>query len=222
MQTFAATAPVTAVLDIPAGRVRVSATDQADVSVDIKPADASRSRDVKAAQQTSVAFEDGVLRIVAPAKNQYFGASGALDVSVRLPGGSEVAAKAGAAEFHTSGPLGDVTFDGAHGAARIEEAASLRLSVHAGDVRVGRLAGDARITVSAGDIHIDEATRGTLTLHTAYGAITVGTAPGASATLDAGTSYGRVHNALRNTEGAEAGLRIHATTSYGDITARGL
>ncbi|MET9364444.1 DUF4097 family beta strand repeat-containing protein [Streptomyces sp. NPDC006632] len=220
--TFSTTAPVTAVLDIPAGRVRVTAAAQADVTVEVKPADAAKGRDVQAAAQTTVVFADGVLRIETPVKNQYFGASGALDVSVRLPAGSGVVATAGAAEFRTTGPLGDVTFDGAHGAAHIEEAATLRLNVHAGDVRVGRLVGDGDITVAAGDIHITEAARGALTLDTAYGAITVGAAQGASATLDAGTSYGRVSNALRNTEGAAAALNIRATTACGDITARSL
>ncbi|MCX5384516.1 DUF4097 family beta strand repeat-containing protein [Streptomyces sp. NBC_00083] len=221
--TFAATAgPVTAVLDIPAGRVLVTAAEQSVVTVEVKPADASKARDVRAAAQTTAVFTDGVLRVETPVKNQYFGASGALEVSVQLPAGSGIVAKAGAAEFRTAGPLGDVTFDGAHGTVHIDEAATLRLNVHAGDVRVGRLVGDGVITVSAGDIHIDEAARGAVTLHTGYGAITVGAAHGASATLDAGTSYGRVSNALSNTEGAAAALNIHATTAYGDITARSL
>ena len=45
--------------------------------------------------------------------------------------------------------------------------------------------------------------------------------PGASATLDAGTTYGRIRNTLKNTDGT-ADLNIHATTAYGDITARSL
>ncbi|NUW37853.1 hypothetical protein HTZ77_41615, partial [Nonomuraea sp. SMC257] len=41
-----------------------------------------------------------------------------------------------------------------------------------------------------------------------------------SAALDAGTTHGRITNALRNDGSAE--LDIHATTSSGDITARSL
>jgi hypothetical protein len=44
---------------------------------------------------------------------------------------------------------------------------------------------------------------------------------GVSAALDASTSYGRIRNALKNTDGT-ADLNIHATTAYGDITARSL
>jgi hypothetical protein len=52
------------------------------------------------------------------------------------------------------------------------------------------------------------------------GDIEVSAAPGVSASLDAGTSYGRISNALKNDGSAE--LDIHATTSYGDIAARSL
>ncbi|MFI1364891.1 hypothetical protein [Streptomyces griseochromogenes] len=43
-------------------------------------------------------------------------------------------------------------------------------------------------------------------------------AHGVSDSLDAGTPNGRIHNALKNTDGT-ADLNIHATTAYGDITA---
>ncbi|MFJ8017066.1 hypothetical protein ACIQ5Y_31800, partial [Streptomyces sp. NPDC096339] len=71
-----------------------------------------------------------------------------------------------------------------------------------------------------GDIQITDAIRGDLELRTEHGQIAVTTARGTSATLDADTAYGRIHNSLRNTEGPDAGLNIHATTGYGNITAR--
>jgi hypothetical protein len=58
-------------------------------------------------------------------------------------------------------------------------------------------------------------------LRTQTGAITVGAAAAVSATLDAGTTVGRIRNALTNTAAA-TGLTIHATTTVGDITARSL
>ena len=39
--------------------------------------------------------------------------------------------------------------------------------------------------------------------------------------MDAGTTVGRVRNALRNA-GGTPGLNIHATTTVGDITASSL
>jgi len=220
MQKFDTPAPITAVLDIPAGRVRFIAADRADTAVEVRPADASKSRDVKAAEQTKIEYGDGVLRIEAPTKNQYLGPSGAIEVTVQLPAGSRVEAKAGAAELRTVGRLGDVAFAGAHGTVELDEAESVRLTAHAGDVSVVRLGGPAEISTQKGDIRITEAVRGTVVLRTEAGDVSVGA--GVSATLDAGTSHGRIHNALKNTEGAATQLDIHATTAYGDITARSL
>jgi len=224
MQKFDTTAPATTVIDLPAGRVQVIAADRTDTTVEIRPADPAKSRDTRAAEQIEVTHgDDGVLRIAAPAaKNQYFGPSGSVEITVQLPAGSHVEAKATAAEFRAVGRLGDVVLQGAHGPVKIDEAAGIRLTAADSDITVGRLAGPAEISTQKGDISVAEALRGEVTLRTQHGEITVGAARGVSASLDAGTSYGRIHNALRNSDGAAAGLAIHATTAYGDITARSL
>ncbi|WP_031173532.1 DUF4097 family beta strand repeat-containing protein, partial [Streptosporangium roseum] len=223
MQKFDTPTPITAVLDIPAGRIRFIAADRADTLVEVLPANAAKSRDVKAAEQTEVAYGDGVLRIKAPeAKNQILGASGSIEVTVQLPAGSRVEAKAASAELRGVGRLGDVAFESAQGSVKLDEAASARLTLLDGDLSVGRLSGPAQISTQKGDLHIAEAVRGTVTLRTEAGGISVGAARGVSAALDAGTSHGRIHNALKNADGADAALTIHATTAYGDITARSL
>ncbi|MGW6538586.1 DUF4097 family beta strand repeat-containing protein [Streptomyces sp. NPDC055051] len=220
MQTFATAAPITTVVDVPAGRLRFVAADREDATVDVRPADATKSRDVKAAEETTVAFADGVLRISAPrAKNQLFGQTGFIEVTVHLPAGSAVEARAAAADLRTVGRLGDVTFDSAQGPVNLDEAANARLTVQDGDLTVGRLTGSAELSASRGDLKIAEATTGTLTLTTQAGSISVGTAPGVSATLDAGTSLGRILNTLQNAEGSNADVAIRATTTLGDITA---
>jgi DUF4097 and DUF4098 domain-containing protein YvlB len=222
MPNFTTPTPIHAVLDIPAGRVQVIAANRADTTVEVLPADASKSRDVKLAQRTTVAYRDGVLRIEASAKNQLLGPSGSLDVTVRLPAGSRIEAKAASAEFRAVGRLGDVAFEGAHGTTKIDEAESVHLTTAAGDVTVGRLTGPAQISTAKGDIKITEAVRGRVVLRTQAGDVSIGAAAGVSASMDAGTSYGRIENTLRNADGAAAQLDIHATTSYGDITARSL
>ncbi|RST07665.1 hypothetical protein EF910_04170 [Streptomyces sp. WAC07149] len=223
MQKFDTPGAPAAVLDVPAGRIRFIAADRTDTTVEVLPADASKARDVTAAQQTTVAYGDGVLRITAPAvKNQVLGNSGSVEVTVHLPAGSRVEARTAAAEFHGAGRLGDVDFEGAQGTVELAETAGARLVLQAGDVSVGRLGGSAHISTRKGDIRITEAVTGTVTLTTEHGEISVGAAHGVSASLDAGTGHGRIHNSLGNTDGADAGLKIHATTSYGDITARSL
>lgn len=220
MQKFATPAPISAVLNIPAGRVQFIAADRADTTVEVLPTNASKGRDVKAAEQTTVEYADGVLRIESSMKNQYLGPSGSIEVTVKLPAGSHIEAKTASAELRTVGRLGDVAFDGAYHQIKLDETASLRLTATDGDVEVGRLGGPAEISTARGDIRITEATGGKVVLRTQSGDISVGAAAGVSAALDAGTTHGRVSNALKNDGTTD--LDIHATTSHGDITAHSL
>ncbi|MFE9095979.1 DUF4097 family beta strand repeat-containing protein [Streptomyces sp. NPDC007264] len=222
MQKFDTPAPISTVLDIPAGEIRLIAADRSDTTVEVLPSDASTSRDVKAAEEVRVAYGEGVLRIEVPEpKKRILGHSGSVEVTVRLPAGSRVEAKASCGELRGVGRLGDVAFESAQATVKLDEAGSARLVLQDGDVTVGRLTGAAEISTMRGDLTVDEAARGTLTLRTEQGDITVGVARGTSAALDAGTSYGRIHNALKNADAAH-GLTVHATTVHGDITARSL
>ncbi|MEU4763113.1 DUF4097 family beta strand repeat-containing protein [Actinosynnema sp. NPDC023794] len=224
MQKFDTAAPIAAVIEVPAGRIQVIAADRADTTVEVLPAKASESRDVKAAEQTAVEFKDGVLHVKTTLQgNQILGLSGTVEVTVQVPSGSDIEVKSGGAEFRGVGRFGKVDCDGVYGAVKIDEAASLRLAL-GGDVTVGRLTGSGEISTQHGDVDVDvaEADSGTLVLSTQTGNVTVAAAPGVSATLDAGTGHGRITNALKNTEGAAAALTIRATTGHGDITARSL
>ncbi|MCZ7423459.1 DUF4097 family beta strand repeat-containing protein [Verrucosispora sp. WMMA2121] len=223
MQRFDTPAAISAVLDIPAGRIQIIAADRTDTTVEILPTDAGKSRDVTAAERVVVTFDDGVLRVQAaePAR-RILGSSGSVEVTVQLPAGSRVEAEAASVEFRGVGRLGDVTFDGAEGAVKLDETAQARLTLQSGDITVGRLGGPGQISTQRGNLTVAEAVAGTVTLRTEQGNITIGAARDSSATLDAGTTYGRVRNELRNTDGAAAGLNIHATTAYGDIAARSL
>ncbi|MFJ7205779.1 DUF4097 family beta strand repeat-containing protein [Streptomyces sp. NPDC098789] len=221
MLKFATTTPISTVLEIPAGRVQLIAAHRTDTTVEVLPADPTKKRDVKAAEQTAVTYVDGVLRIrTAGTEKRPFGPTGSLTVTVQLPAGSHVEATTTSAELRGVGRLGDVAFDGAYRQIKIDEAASVRLTAIDGDVEIGRLNGPADISTARGDIRIAEAVRGTVVLSTRSGDISVGAAAGTSATLDAGTGHGRIGNALKS-DGVAA-LDIRATTSHGDIDARSL
>ncbi len=221
MRKFDTPSPIAAVLDIPAGRVEFIAADRVDTMVRVLPADASKGRDVKAAERTTVAYGGGVLRIAtSAAMSQILGSSGSVEVTIELPAGSRIEAKTACCEVRGVGRLGDVVFEGAYRQVRIDEAAGVRLTAIDGDVEVGRLGGPAQISTARGDIRITEAVRGTVVLRTQSGSITVGAAAGVSAALDAGTGYGRISNTLTN-DGTTA-LDIRATTLHGDITAHSL
>jgi hypothetical protein len=220
MHTFATPGPVTAVLAVPAGRIRLVAADRDSTTVEVRPADPAKGRDRKLAARVTAAYRDGVLRVAAPARHRVLGGTGAVAVTVQLPAGSRVEAKTASAQLAAEGPLGDVAFDSAQATVSVAEAATARLSVVDGDITVGRLGGDAQIRTVRGDIRVTEAAGGTVVLRTETGAVTVGAAAGVSAALDAGTTLGRIRNSLANA-GAPA-LTIRATTTLGDITARSL
>ena len=221
MHSFDTAAPITAVVNIPAGRIQLIAADRFDTTVEIRPANPSKGRDVKTAEETTVAFADGVLRIeTSEPASKLVGHAGSVEVTVQLPAGSRFEGKAAASELRGVGRLGDIDFDGAYRQIKIDEAASVHLTATDGDVEVGRLTGPAEISTARGDIRIAEAVRGSMVLQTQAGDISVVAAPGVSASLDAGTSYGRVSNNLKNDGGAE--LEIRATTTQGDIAARSL
>ncbi|MGW6279493.1 DUF4097 family beta strand repeat-containing protein [Kribbella sp. NPDC055071] len=222
MSTFTTPEPISAVLDVPVGRVQFVATDRTDTVVEVLPADPSKARDVKAAEEAQVGYGDGVLRIEIPTKRQYFGPSGSVAVSVQLPAGSQLEVKTASVELRAAGRLGDVAIDSAHGSIDLEDVASARLGLTAGNVSVGRLNGPAEVRTSQGDIRIAEAVRGAVVLRTEVGEVEIGTASGVSASLDAGTSTGRITNELKNSVGADAELKIHVTTIVGDIVARSL
>ncbi|MFC8800308.1 DUF4097 family beta strand repeat-containing protein [Promicromonospora sp. NPDC057138] len=221
MNTFNTPAAISAVIDTPAGRVQVIAADRTDTTVEVRPANAAKGRDVQAAEQTTVTYADGVLRVSAPEpKSQLVGPTGAVEVTVQLPAGSRVEAASASSELRGVGRLGEVVFEGAYHQIKIDEATSVRLSTMDGDVEVGRLTGPAQISTQRGDIRVAEATSGTVVLSTQSGHISVGAAPGVSAALDAGTSQGRVSSSLKNDGAVE--LDIRATTMQGDITAHSL
>ena len=181
MKEFDTPAPITAVLDIPAGHVRFLAANRTDTTVEVQPVNPSKGRDVKAAEQATVGYVDGILRIDAPAaRSQYFGPSGSIEVTIELPAGSSIEAKASFAEFRGVGRLGDVALE-AYGAVEIDEARSMRVAVYVGDVTVGRLTGPAEISTQQGNIRIAEATSDTVVLRTQMGDVTVGASHGASA-----------------------------------------
>ena len=222
MHKFQTPSPVTVVLDIPAGQVRLVASERTDTTVEVLPSEASKRRDAKAAQQTTVEFGEGVLRIATADPSKILGSSGSLDVTIALPAGSRIEGKAGGAELYSTGRLGEVAFDGGYRTVELDEVGSARIKMHMGDVSIAKLTGPAQLRNGKGDITVAEAVAGAVDLRTDMGDLKIAAAPGVSGTLDASSAYGRITNALKNSEGAGAGLNIKATTSHGDIIATSL
>lgn len=221
MQKFDTPAPISAVLDIPAGRVQFIAADRADTTVEVLPANPPRAATPKPPSRppSSTPTASCGSRPRPPVTSSSAPPDPWRSRS-SCPPTPESRSGPPAAELRGVGRLGDAAFDGAFRQIKIDEAASVRLTAIDGDVEVGRLGGPAEISTTKGDIRIAEAVRGTVVLRTQSGDISVVAAAGVSAALVADTGYGRVSNTLKNDGTAE--LDIRATTSHGDINARSI
>jgi hypothetical protein len=69
MPTFPTPQPISVVIGLSAGDVRIHATDRENTVVKGRPADPSRPSDVRAAEHVRVLFDRGELRVAAPRAN---------------------------------------------------------------------------------------------------------------------------------------------------------
>lgn len=158
MTRFETPEPISAVISVVAGDVRVIASDRVDTVVEVRPSDSSKSADVKAAEQTRVDFSHGRLTVKAPKTwRQYspFGTGGSIEVEIGLPSGSDVEGDAVLADFRGEGSLGDCTFTASLGHFRLDHTGKLRLKTSGGGVFVDRADGHAEVT-GCGEVRIRE------------------------------------------------------------------
>lgn len=198
MPTFDTPGPIFAVIEMGSGSVRISASDRADTVVDARPSDPTNSTDVRTAQETVIEYADGRLLVKTPKKwiRSLFEPGGSVELTVELPTGSRVDAKA-LRSIQSAGRLGDCTFQAAAGYIDVDQTGSLRLRTANGDVSVGRVAGHADVQAAHGTIRLREID-GAAVIKTAKGGITLGRASGdlrvatASGTIDVGCALANV------------------------------
>ncbi len=243
MPEFATPEPITASIDIGAGHVRIRAGERAETVVNVRPTNESDDADVQAAEQTQVEYADGRLTVKYPRNKlrSIFGRPPSIDVTVDLPSGSRVDAKAWA-DFRSEGRIGESSFNTAAGSIRLDRTGRLKLHTGAGDISVGHAMEHAEITTSSGKIWIGEID-GTAAVKTSNGDITIGDVTGdaqlntangditvdrARASVGAKTAYGtiRIGEVMRGSIGLESGfgeleLGIrHGTAAWLDVRSQ--
>src|SRR5215208_6217063 len=129
MPIFNTPEPIVAVIETAGGHLWISASDRTDTAVDVRPTDESEDVDVQAAKHTMVEYADGRLTVAVPKSKlrSLIGPPPSVDVTVDLPTGSRVNAKA-MTEIRSKGRLGESTFNSAAGSIRLDETG--RLKVH--------------------------------------------------------------------------------------------
>jgi hypothetical protein len=155
MARFETPEPITGVIEVVVGDVRIVAGERSDTVVEVRPRDGSKRDDVAAAELTRVECEDGRLLVKAPRRRRSwspFSDGGAIEVEVELPAGSHLTAETGMGALVCGGPVGQCRLKSGFGDIRIEQAATLTATTGAGDVGVERVSGDAELSTGSGEV----------------------------------------------------------------------
>jgi DUF4097 and DUF4098 domain-containing protein YvlB len=165
-------------MDIPAGRVSVTAEERETAVVEVKPF-GDRERDRAAAEATEVSFDGDTLTIEAPQSSGWLSwRSGSVKVEVRVPVDSSARIKTASADITCRGRYGDVKVNSASGDISIDGASGdVKVQKASGETVVGSVGGQLSITSASGDVKVGEV-EGAVTLKTASGDIKIGAAGG--------------------------------------------
>jgi DUF4097 and DUF4098 domain-containing protein YvlB len=201
---FEAHQPIDLVVEIGKGRVRISAAETTEATVEVEGPEA---------EDVTVTFESNELRVIGPKHaGGFFSKESRLDVRVTVPTDSRVMVKTGSADIEIDGQVGDarlktgsgdVTCDTFSGAASIdtgsgdvevsEAHAELQVKSGSGDVSVGSCVRELNISTGSGDVEVGTsnartvvktgsgdlkvvAANGDVSLSTGSGDLTIGTA----------------------------------------------
>ncbi|MGD0391609.1 MAG: DUF4097 family beta strand repeat-containing protein [Acidimicrobiales bacterium] len=231
MPTFDTPEAISLDLEVGVADIQVAAGDRADTIVAVEPSDPTNRSDVTAAEETSVEYADGVLRIKAPKawkRYSFRGGSESIDVRIELPTGSQLRGNTGVAVLRCTGTLGNCRYKTGAGDITVEQVeGELELTTGTGAVRVERIGGPTKIKNGNGDTFVGEAcdvevkaANGDIAVHQARGSVSVKTANGdihlgevATGLVVAETACGKVDVAVRS--GVAAWLDLH--TGFGRV-----
>jgi DUF4097 and DUF4098 domain-containing protein YvlB len=147
--------PISVTLDLYVANVRLAASDRTDTVVEVRPSDDTDESDVEAAQQISVDYTNGVLRVTGPKRMFDFSRkTRSVDVSIDLPTDSQVSAETRMGDFRSAGRLGECRFKTGAGTAALDQTGPLRLHTGAGHLNVDGIAGNTEISTGTGKVQI--------------------------------------------------------------------
>ncbi|MFE5816311.1 DUF4097 domain-containing protein [Streptomyces sp. NPDC056479] len=207
-----------------AGSIQLTAGDRVDTVVEVRPRDPKKDLDVRAADQTEVAYASGVLTVSTPKAN-LFGRGGTVDVTVGLPTGSNIDMTGAGTRVLGEGRLGEVRVNTSAGDVRLDTTGPLQLKASHGTSTVDRIEGLAEITSSTGNVRVGiidgpavlKNSHGTTTVGAVTGELRVNGANGAIdiARAEASVTCTTTHGVLRVAEVARGTVQLE--TSNGSI-----
>lgn len=224
MPTYATPQPITVIVEIAAGAVRLVAADRADTVVEVRPRDDSRSQDVHAAERVRVDFTNGTLT-VSSRRGFSFPRRGAVVVDVALPAGSRLNGSVVSAQLTANGSYTDCTLASASGGLIVDSVSGkLKADTSSGDVTVGTVTtasvstasgsasfghvlGDVKFRAASGSLSVGDLL-GSVDAQTASGDVAVAAAVAGDITVQ--TSSGEVNVGIAEGTAAKLDLRTHS------------
>ncbi|MFD8011388.1 DUF4097 domain-containing protein [Streptomyces sp. NPDC058955] len=176
MPSFDTPAPISVTAYLYAGSLQFTARDRPDTVVEVRPRNAKKDLDARAAEQTEVTYLRGVLTLKTPKAN-LLGRGGVVDVTVELPTGSAVDVTSTAAALLGEGRLGETRVKIAAGDVRLDTTGPLTLNAAHGSTSVDRIEGAADLTTSSGNLRVGTIT-GPAVLKNSHGSTIVDTVTG--------------------------------------------
>jgi DUF4097 and DUF4098 domain-containing protein YvlB len=177
MPIFATPQPIIVTIDLAVADLKIIAGERTDTVVEVRPRNAARAADVKAAELTRVEYANGRLLVKGPRQRGIFGRTESIIVTIELPAGSHVYGSAAMSEFRGEGRLGECRFYTAMGDISLDQTGTLNLNTDYGNITVERVVGQANISTGSGSVRI-RAIDGPATIKNSNGPTTIGEVTG--------------------------------------------
>ncbi|HEU5388270.1 MAG TPA: DUF4097 family beta strand repeat-containing protein [Streptosporangiaceae bacterium] len=184
LSNFSTPSPIAVALDLYVADVRFAVSDRTDTVVEVRPTDPDKAADIKAAENTRVAYDDATrtLSIVSrKPRSRFVNFSSkrpeSIDIVIQLPTDSDVHGEADLGDFQSDGVLGTVVLKTDLGAVRLAETGPVNLRSGVGEITVEGVSGSAEVHSGSSNIRIG-AVDGTADVSTGNGKVRVGVITG--------------------------------------------
>jgi Putative adhesin len=182
MPKFETAQPIAITVEVFLGSVEIIASDRADTVVEVRPSNAAKKEDVRAAQETEVDFAAGHLTVKGPGGWKMYTLPRAwhtpsIDVTIEVPTGSRVHGTGNLCRFLVTGELGQCELKNSLGDLHLAKAGPLELRTSSGNIIVGEVVGQANVTSGNGTVRIGEI-HGSAVVKNSNGDTTIGDVTG--------------------------------------------
>ena len=189
--TFNTPTAITVALDLYVADVRIAASDRADTVVEVRPSDPNKAADIKAAENTSVAYDEatGTLSIITrKPRNRFVNFSikrpESIDLVIEVPTDSEVRGETEVGDVAALGVLGGFQLKAGVGAVRLAQVGPVSIRSGVGEISIDEVSGAAEVHSGSGVILLG-AVDGTADVQNSNGKVRVGVVTGAASVKSA-------------------------------------